>query len=356
MYDIIIIGSGPAGSTLARLLDRKFKILLIDKRNLTDSINFKREKCCGGLLAPAAQKALARQGLGVPNEVLMGPQTFSVKSVDLDNDITCYYQRHYININREKFDRWLVSLISDNVEMSFSSIFKSYKRENGHFRVIYEKDNVLHEVKTSILIGADGAVSRVRDQTFQGKAIPRKYVSIQEQFKVTGVMPYYVSVFDNNVSDFYSWIIQKSDELLVGTAIPEDSDIENRYNILIEKLKELGLIQGKALKRTGAVIMRPDKLNQIHCCSDKIALIGEAAGFISPSSAEGISYALESGRLLAVCLNKNHQDFEKAYRKKLIGLKMNLMYKKLKVLLMYNGIIRKIIMKTRLLSMEVEER
>ena len=107
MYDFVIIGAGPAGSTLARILDRNFKTLIIDKRNLAESSGFTREKCCGGLLAPAAQKALARQGLGVPKDVLEAPQTFSVKSVDNDNGLIRYYQRHYININREKFDRWL---------------------------------------------------------------------------------------------------------------------------------------------------------------------------------------------------------------------------------------------------------
>ena len=34
MYDIAIIGSGPAGANLARLIGEKYKILLIDKRDL----------------------------------------------------------------------------------------------------------------------------------------------------------------------------------------------------------------------------------------------------------------------------------------------------------------------------------
>lgn len=32
MYDIAIVGAGPAGATLARLVGGKFKTLLIDKR------------------------------------------------------------------------------------------------------------------------------------------------------------------------------------------------------------------------------------------------------------------------------------------------------------------------------------
>jgi len=32
MYDIAIIGAGPAGATLARLAGKNYKVLLIDKR------------------------------------------------------------------------------------------------------------------------------------------------------------------------------------------------------------------------------------------------------------------------------------------------------------------------------------
>jgi len=53
LYDIAIIGLGPAGATLARLLDRKYKVVAIDKKYSRIT------KCCGGLLSPDAQKILA---------------------------------------------------------------------------------------------------------------------------------------------------------------------------------------------------------------------------------------------------------------------------------------------------------
>ncbi len=57
MYDIVIVGSGPAGSNLARLIGDKYKVLLIDKRDLeNENPKNHTNKCCGGLLAPDAQK------------------------------------------------------------------------------------------------------------------------------------------------------------------------------------------------------------------------------------------------------------------------------------------------------------
>jgi len=84
MYDIAIIGAGPAGATLAQIIGNNLKVLLVDKRRLNspkemDSLT----KCCGGLLAPDAQKALAKLGLGLPRKVIVEPQLFVVRTIDL---------------------------------------------------------------------------------------------------------------------------------------------------------------------------------------------------------------------------------------------------------------------------------
>jgi len=57
VYDIVIIGAGPAGSNFARLISDKYKVLLVDKRDMGNgNPKNKKGKCCGGLLAPDAQK------------------------------------------------------------------------------------------------------------------------------------------------------------------------------------------------------------------------------------------------------------------------------------------------------------
>ena len=54
LYDIAIIGTGPAGATLARLLHPKYKIIAIDKKN-PHGDGF--QKPCGGLICTDAQAA-----------------------------------------------------------------------------------------------------------------------------------------------------------------------------------------------------------------------------------------------------------------------------------------------------------
>jgi flavin-dependent dehydrogenase len=79
MFDIAIVGSGPAGSALARLIGNNFKILLIDKRNLEKPFedNFV-SKPCGGLISPDAQKMMVSLALLLPQEIIVRTTNFSL--------------------------------------------------------------------------------------------------------------------------------------------------------------------------------------------------------------------------------------------------------------------------------------
>ena len=179
-YDITIIGAGPAGSTLARELGDKYKVLLVDKRPL-DKKPSKLIKNCGGLIAPDAQKALAGFGLSIPKSVLVSPQMFSVETIDFDNELVRNYQRHYINVDRERYDRWLVSLCEKECEQLFSTRYRGAEKKGEHYTVKLLKNGTLIEVSTDIIVGADGANSKVKKELVSKQVHePKKYISIQE--------------------------------------------------------------------------------------------------------------------------------------------------------------------------------
>ena len=137
MYDIIIVGLGPAGAVLARSLDSRFSVLAIDRKQ--EGGGFK--KPCGGLLAPDAQKELASLGLNLPKEILVDPQIFSVRTIDLDNSLIRNYQRMYINLDRHKFDMWLIESLPENIVRAEGVVTGIEKTEEG-YRVTYISEGV----------------------------------------------------------------------------------------------------------------------------------------------------------------------------------------------------------------------
>jgi len=354
MYDVAIIGAGPAGTTLARLIGNQYKVLLIEKRRLPDrSDKFSAIKCCGGLLAPDAQMMLSKLGLGLPKSVLEDPQLFVVKSIDLRQGLERYYQRHYINMNRKKFDSWLLSLVPPCVEIRTNCRLKAYASENGYFKItfVHEKRNFVEKAK--ILIGADGAKSKIRARSSSRQLDPQKYVAIQEWVERKNDFPYFTSIFDRSITDYYCWTIPKGDHLLVGAALPPKENPVEKFSHLKKKLGAHGMNFGKTVYREGTLILRPVKQKQLFTGKKGIALLGEAAGWISPSSAEGLSYAFRSALMLADALRGSPAGFEKRYHEKTGRLRKNIFLKNLKSIVIFNPVLRKIIMRTGLQSIKV---
>ncbi len=351
MYDIVIVGSGPAGSTLARLIGDKYKVLLIDKRDLENE-NPKNltTKCCGGLLAPDAQEMVAKLGLGIPKDILVDPQLFAVRTIDLPNKIERLYQRFYFNMDRDKFDRWLVSILPTGVDKKFNTFFKNFAEIPGGYEIRYIFNGQEISAKTRVIIGADGALSKIRKSIT--KDTPEKYIAIQEWFESADYIPHFTAIFDEEISDFYSWIIPKENYLLLGSALRPRESTWKKYDMLKTKLRQLGFNFDTKIKTEGAYIYRPKKVSQLHVGRDGIALVGEAAGAISPSSAEGISYALKSSLYLAQSLEEGIDGFLDRYKQKVKDIKLNLLIKNLKSPAMYNPFLRQLAMKSGLRSIK----
>jgi flavin-dependent dehydrogenase len=93
----------------------------------------------------------------------------------------------------------------------------------------------------------------------------------------------------------------------------------------------------------------------VNICTGKNGayLTGEAAGMISPSSLEGISYAMESAKILAEIINGNCtningncNNISRAYLNKTLGIRIRLLFKMIKKPFMYNKFLRMLVMKS----------
>lgn len=338
MYDIVIIGAGPAGSTLAKLISKTNKKILI-----IDAENEKNKKPCGGLLAPDAQKELAHYDLVIPKDILVSPQIFSVKTMDLVSKQIKYYQRYYLNMDRYKFDKYLVSLIPKNVKKINGRVV-SIKKQDNYILEVLEK-NKKSIINSKIIVGADGCNSIVRRTFYKNNIM--KYMAIQEWYKCVDTSnSFYSCIFDRKTSDSCSWLIHKDEYLIYGGAF----DIKNSKDKFFEQKnrlsKFLNVDLNESVKREACLVYRPKRFKDFVTGKDGAYLIGEAAGFISASSFEGISSAIKSADILSkiIIKNDNINKITKLYRFKTINLKIKLRLKVIKGWFMYTSIVRNIIM------------
>jgi geranylgeranyl diphosphate/geranylgeranyl-bacteriochlorophyllide a reductase len=378
MYDIAIIGAGPAGATLARLVGSRYRVLLIDKGRSDEPPSCEADadrgppagKCCGGLLAPDAQRMISRFGLGLPRSVLVEPQLFVVRAIDVPRRLERYYQRYYINMDRAAFDRWLVSLVPPGVERRFGCRYAGCERDGEGFRVRLVERGVETVERARVLVGADGARSRVRaalatlDSRLRGNDAcapsraggapePPAYAAIQEWVEAEPGQPCFSAVFDPEITDYYGWTIPKGDWLLIGAALRPRRQTAERFERFKGKLKTLGFRFGRTVRREGAVILRPRRLGDLSTGGRGVALVGEAGGWISPSSAEGYSYAFRGALALAEALAPGLEGFERRYARRMRPLRRNLLLKCLKAGLIFNPTLRSLAMRSGLQSLEV---
>jgi flavin-dependent dehydrogenase len=345
-YDIVIVGAGPAGANLARMIDSaRYRVLLLDASSL-------RPKVCAGLLSPDAQRLLARYDIRLPSSLFVKPQLSSVRVVDLDCRYIRHYRRAYLNVDRAAFDRYLLDLVPFSVDL-LSARCTHIEKTDGIYRLhLHDADGQKAQVRTRYIVGADGASSIVRSSLFTNQTI-QKYVSIQQWFPAEEINPYYSCVFDSTTSESCSWIFFKNGQLIFGGAFAPRgcrAAFEKQKRKLIERGIVPAGIFSHPLKTEACRVSRPHMGKGVFHGADGAYLIGEAAGFISPSSFEGISYALSSGEALAMAFNqKNGQTAVlRVYRRRTLGLSLKIKAKCLKRPFMYVPFWRKIILKTGL--------
>jgi flavin-dependent dehydrogenase len=294
LYDVVIVGAGPAGCTVARYLSKNYRILLIDR------LKFPRKKSCGGILVEESINFLKK--LNIPGSLFSVPRYVDLKLLDWDNNIEIDTKRNFWNISRIAFDSWMLDLVDKDVQILEETRFVNLKRNPNDIKILIKRNGKKFVIRTKSVVGADGAPSTIREEILQNKTT--YYITIQNWIKNSSKSNNFIFfIYNKNITDFYSWVIPKEDHLIIGSAAT--NKIEEKIHLLMMGIKKKLNITGESLKKEYAMILRPRSEMDIALGSGKILLAGEAAGLISPSTGEGISFALRSGFACAQALNTN---------------------------------------------------
>ena len=289
-YDTIVAGAGPAGVMAALHAAQRGSVLLVDASQLP------RDKSCGGMLNEYSQEFLARFG-DLPAESILEPRYVNFRYHDWDRGIRKPTELKFLNVDRRGFDDWLVSLLPDNVTIAGSTAISTFEQDDDEVRV-HLKNAADHSVACSNLIGADGPRSTVRRQLGIGSV--GTYVTLQDFCRVEGeIEPYFDCIYMRDIGDEfgYAYVVPKGDVAIVGSVFyPKTKRPYEKHEQVIERLRSV-LPLGESTKREAWVALSVRHSTDVYPGLGRVLLAGEAGGFMSPTSGEGISYALNSGHL-----------------------------------------------------------
>ena len=167
-------------------------VLLTDRRPLTGPVATPdRRKCCGGLLSSDAQKVIGQMGLGLPQSVLVTPQLFMVRAIVLASGLERHYQRFYLNMDRERFDRWLLTLMPPSVDLRDETHLAGYRETSRGFELSLRRKQHSYTETAGVLVGADGANSSIRRSLLLLGADhrPPAYLAVQEWYHAEQPLP-----------------------------------------------------------------------------------------------------------------------------------------------------------------------
>lgn len=300
-YDVVVVGSGPAGSTAAHDLARAGRsVLLLDRAG--------RVKPCGGAVPPQLLK-----DFDVPESLLVArineARMVSPKGKTVDIPVG---QGFVGMVDREVFDEWLRERAAKAGATRVTGAFVRRERDaDGVARIVFtdgrSRQGGEKSVRARAIIGADGALSQVARQCVpranEGKFVFAYHEIIKspennsELFAHDRCDVYYQGPLS---PDFYAWIFPHGKTTSVGTG-----SLQKGFG-LKESVTQLrastGLDKLETIRKEGA----PIPLHPLPRWDDgrEVVLAGDAAGVVAPASGEGIFYAMTGGRYAADAVNE----------------------------------------------------
>ncbi len=290
-YDLVVVGAGPAGATAAvAALEARpgLRVLLLDRAD------FPRDKCCGDGIAAQALDVLDAHGMADAVDGWAPLRRLELAAGDTMVDGVMSRDVHVVP--RQAFDARLVEHAVD----------RGAVLRRARVRGIDVRDDVVvlddgdDEVHATVVVGADGAHSRVR-AALTG---PHRLGSPRRALALRGYTPTPDRLAGRQVIRWgpgrqpsYAWAFDRGDglanigygELVDGGPGPTRARMLDALDGLLPGLvADASDWRGHPLPLSGFRWQQPD---------GRCLLAGDASGLVNPMTGEGIYYAVATGSL-----------------------------------------------------------
>ena len=297
VYDVLVVGGGPAGATAAYELAKAGRsVMLLDRAG--------RTKPCGGAVPPQLLR-----DFDVPESLMVAridtariiSPTWRTVDIPVGNG--------YVGmVDRDVFDEWLRTRAANAGAERHVGAFTNFARGADGIPVISYTDGrsrggETRRVRARMVIGADGALSPVAKQCVPNAHKTRHVFAYHEivkspveghqaNFGAARCDVYYQAPLS---PDFYAWVFPHGATTSIGTGTLQKGF--GLKDAVARLRRETGLDQVETIRREGAPIpIKP--LPQWDNGRD-VVLAGDAAGVVAPARGEGIFYAMTGGRFAA---------------------------------------------------------
>lgn len=318
MYDVIIIGAGPTGSSAAKeLASSGYRVLLLEKFKMP------RNKSCSGILIKKSidlvkqyfreVTPLYTQCLPIDNRGMIFTN---------DNGEEYRYEQDGLNIWRNSFDYWLVQKA---VEAG-----AEFRDGTAALSCIEHLDGVEVQLKgrsdyteyAKYVIACDGVVGSIKRKLLNTS---ENYITTFQTFNKGSIdldYHYFYAYLQPHLSEYDAWFNVKDNYLILGVSVKDITKIEYYYSqFLFYMEKEHNLIIDKQEREEKWLMPHIMPNCPVEYGIGRILFAGETAGFLNPMG-EGISAGLESGYAAAKAIeqyglndsNFNLNDVYSAYR------------------------------------------
>jgi digeranylgeranylglycerophospholipid reductase len=275
MTDLVIVGGGPVGSTVASLTSSSISTVILEEHA---QVGFPVQ--CTGLVAPrVVENASARTSvINSLNGVVVhfpGGQVLEVSSQETKAMV----------IDRTAFDRICSDRALDaGASLRTDAKFLSLSQSGGRVRIEVREKRERKSIDSPLLIGADGYKSKVSraigleptHDVVRGIQVDLNH-SMDDQRKVHMFLGRTVA------PGFFGWLIPCGDFTRVGLGVSRRHGAPSQY--LHSLLRTLEL-DGAERKRMYSGAIPIGAMSRTY--SDNVLIVGDAAGHTKPLSGGGI--------------------------------------------------------------------